>query len=434
MIKTIKKIMYALTRLSFILDDRKVFIWLFKSLKFKKAYVHFWCRLNVRDVGGFLGDFFIRKFPSLVRIPKEVEFEITTRCGLRCVMCEHTHWDHTAYAKQDIGLNEVRKIVEPWPELKYVGIQGMGNPFLNKDFKNIIRYLDEKGIFINVVENFCEVKDEDMEVIVKHVNRIDLSLDASYKELYEKIRPGSNFDGVKRNIQKCKDFKVKYNSPFPSFFVRIVAFKDNYHDIKNIIKMVSDMDLNNGGNVVIEISGLLLFDKIKDLIDENTKAPQDVIDECQALANECNNITLIFQRSKDNPSIESCAKWVQPFVMGNGDVVYDCGCMMSDDRLKLHNLSFGNIIENSIKDIWNGETYKKFRMSTNDKSAPVPKPCAECRSFSSKERVDKHGVIDFDVSDVARFHSKKTYDLINVLQQPKRQKKIYIKDMKSYKS
>jgi MoaA/NifB/PqqE/SkfB family radical SAM enzyme len=418
-------------KLAFLWDDRKVYPWLIKKGRFRKFYSHIWCRANVRDVGGVFLDILWKKYPSLLSMPKEVEFEITTRCGLRCVMCEHTHWDHTSYAKQDIKLDDIKKIIGPWPELRYVGIQGMGNPFLNKDFKEIIKYIDSKGIFINVVENFCEVKDDDMEIIVKHVDRIDLSLDAANKTLYEKIRPGSNFDNVVKNLQKCKQLKNKFKSPFPSFFVRIVAFKDNYDDIKNIIRLVGSLDLNNGGEVSIEISGLLMFEKIMHLAGDSTQAPEYVIKECEQAASEF-NIKLLFTRSKTNPPVDNCSKWVQPFVMGNGDLVFDCGVMMSDQRIKLHSDSFGNVIEKSIRDIWNGDLYKQMRSLVNNKNAPVPQPCSECRSYSAQSRIEKFGVCKIERSKVSQFQTTKTQSVIESLNLPSRKKKIYLKDISNY--
>ena len=127
-----------LNRLRFLYDDLPAYVWHIRNFRFKRLYNHIWCRLNVRDVGGGMLDQVYKVFPGLLGIPREVEFEITTRCGLRCLMCEHTHWDHTSYAKQDITFEEIIQIHKNWPQLRYVGIQGMGNPFLNKSFRKIV--------------------------------------------------------------------------------------------------------------------------------------------------------------------------------------------------------------------------------------------------------------------------------------------------------
>lgn len=421
-----------LNRLRFFVDDFPVYVWHLKNLRFKKLYNHIWCRLNVRDIGGGFLDQIYKRFPRLLSVPKEVEFEITTRCGLRCVMCEHTHWDHTSYAKQDISYEELVSIHSGWPELKYVGIQGMGNPFLNKSFRKIVKYLSDSNIFINIVENFCEVNDQDMDVIVKYVDRIDLSLDASYKTLYEEIRPGSNFENVEKNLRKAIELKKKFNSPYPSFFVRIVAFEKNYHDIPDIIRFVGNLDLNNGGQVHIEISGLLLFDKIKHLAGDSIEAPTEVVEACVKAQREFGKrIRLSFQRSKVNPPVSKCAKWVQPFVMANGDVVLDCGVMMSDNRKKLHEDSFGNIKDFSIKEIWNSQTYKEIRESVNVKNGPISEICNECRSFNNEGRSEAYGKIYVDQEIVNKFKGERTRSVISKLSEEPRLKKIYIKEFKS---
>lgn len=418
-----------LKRLRFLWDDRYVYPWLLKQGRFRKLYSHLWSRFLVRDVAGGGLDWFWRRFPSLLGIPKEVEFEITTRCGLRCVMCEHTHWDHTKYAKQDISAVQLEQILKNWPSLRYVGIQGMGTPFLNKDFKQIVRLLDDRGIFINIVENFNDVSDDDLELIVKTVDRIDLSLDACSKELYEKIRPGSKFEKVINNISKCKELKLKYNSPFPSFFVRIVSFKENFHELPGIIDLVGSLDINNGGEVVIEISGLLVFEKIASLVDKTIQAPKEILDACNDAQKKYGaKIRLIFNRSQQNKKVDSCTKWVQPFVMANGDLVMDCGVMMSDDRLNLHAKTFGNVIDKSIKDIWNGEEYKRHRSAVNNLKAPVPETCSECRSYDSDHRKLVHGVMKINEAEVRQFQTEKTSGVVVMLNEPARYKKIYLKE------
>ena len=87
-----------------------------------------------------------------------------------------------------------------------------------------------------------------------------------------------------------------------------------------------------------------------------------------------------------------------------------------------------------MKEIWNGETYKKFRKATNDKNAPLPKPCSECRSYSSPSRLRNQCVLDFDQKEMATFKSNKTSAIIASLKEPPRKKKIYIKDITKYQN
>jgi len=78
--------------------------------------------------------------------------------------------------------------------------------------------------------------------------------------------------------------------------------------------------------------------------------------------------------------------------MITGHVVPCCGVMMSNNRTKLEELSFGNINEQSLKDIWFSDKYKQFRKMITNPIAPVPKVCMGCRAFNTAERARRYGV------------------------------------------
>lgn len=371
-------------------------IWfLIKTGEFKKLYSFVWSRLLVRDVAGGMLDRYWMKNPHLKGSPKEVEIEITTKCHLKCVMCEHTHWDENSYAKQQIGIDDFKKICEGFGTLHYMGIQGMGTPFLNSDFNEIIKYCYEKGMYVNIVESFSYTKDKHFDAIMKYkVDRFDISLDAGTKETYEKIRVGASFDTVLANLRKLKEYKIRHKSPFPEVFWRFVAFDLNKHEIPAFLEIVKELDLNLGHPTIVEIAGLLAFDKIKDL--DTAPIDQELIERAQKVV-EGTNIKLTWNHtSNDCRSMDICPKWVQPFIMVNGDAVMDCSVMMSDNRAWLHKNALGNTINTPYTEIWNNPEYKRDREAVNKSETAIPKWCLDCRAMDTKTRETKYGVLPYD--------------------------------------
>ena len=66
-----------------------------------------------------------------------MEIEVTTRCNLKCIICEHTYWDEP---NRDMSFEQFKGIVDQFPKLKWIGLTGIGESFINKDFMKMLRY------------------------------------------------------------------------------------------------------------------------------------------------------------------------------------------------------------------------------------------------------------------------------------------------------
>lgn len=78
--------------------------------------------------------------------------------------------------------------------------------------------------------------------------------------------------------------------------------------------------------------------------------------------------------------------------MITGHVVPCCAVLMSNNRVELERMAFGNIKESSLRDIWNTEYYREFRKAVVNPHAKVPEVCLGCRAFNTATRANKYGV------------------------------------------
>ena len=174
------------------------------------------------------GRFAYRYFPYLFeRIkPKLFELETTTRCTLKCLMCEHTYWNEP---KRDITLEQFKHIANEFKGFVWCGLTGIGSSFLNRDFLPILRYIREKisrDIFIELYDHFLFLDEERARELIRlEIDFMLISIDGSSPEVYNKIRVGSDFETVTRNIKKLTELKKKMNSFFPELaFHYIIIF------------------------------------------------------------------------------------------------------------------------------------------------------------------------------------------------------------------
>ena len=100
----------------------RTLLYIVKSRGIKGLYNFIFVKLFARGerVGLQLLDPVEMNFPQLTPYPYMIEVEITTRCHLRCTICEHTYWTSEEYKKQDLSFEQFKYILDQFPKLKYI--------------------------------------------------------------------------------------------------------------------------------------------------------------------------------------------------------------------------------------------------------------------------------------------------------------------------
>lgn len=325
----------------------------------------------------------------------DLEMEVTTACYLKCIHCEHTYFDKT-YLNQHLSLESLVKVLDTAPNLKWINLTGEGTAILNPEFNLMVEEVKRRGIYLDFSHDFVKLPDETARLwVTSGVDRIYWSFDGCTKETYEKIRVGADFEKVKENVRKLIAYKKEYNSPLPEICFRFAFFKDNVHEVKHLPVFLSNIV---GGDVKlygdepsINIVALLEFEETKGWEREISKEDVEWTDAAAkdlGLTIYWSHITHI---EEEKAPMSYCTFWSEPYIMITGHVVPCCAVLMSNARTKLETLAFGNINEQSLKEIWDSKYFKEFRKIIVDPRAPVPRVCLGCRAFNTKTRARSYG-------------------------------------------
>lgn len=333
--------------------------------------------------------------PKLTPFLWDIEVEITTRCYLRCIHCEHTHWPDKSYLNQDLSLQDFKRIVNNLPKLKWINLTGEGSSFLNKDFMDILRYCRAKDLYIDFSHDFFEMPDEiARELIDLRVERIYVSIDGATKETYERIRVGSDFDKVCANIKRLVALKRERHSPLPELCFRFAFFKENMDDIPKLLPLINSFGAREdlGDDPSVNIVGLLEFEETKGWVREISPA---VVRKVNKQA-EKYGYTVYWSHPTHDESqkvpMDYCTFWSEPYVMIRGYVLPCCAILMSNKRPFLEKHAFGNLNQMSLHSIWDNEYFAQFRRYVTNPKAPVPLLCAGCRAVNTRDRIEKYGI------------------------------------------
>jgi len=274
--------------------------------------------------------------------PYTIQIEPTNKCNLNCIMCIRKEVvKKLTGIPINMSFENFKTILDKIPSAMLISIQGQGEPFLNPDIFRMIKYAKTKGTCVYTTSN-ATLLNEDIckKIIESGLDCITFSIDGPTKEIYEKIRIGADFNSVMKNIKCLVDMKERYNSDL-EINMRVVLSKDNFKYIEKYIDIVNNLKINK-----------ISFQKIYHL---PVMQEISVNEELKSLWK-----TIKKMKDKTDTKIEfavadrwPCHKpWSDLYINVNGDVSPCCTIPMA---------IMGNILKNSLDDVWNGEKYVAFR-------------------------------------------------------------------------
>ncbi len=278
-----------------------------------------------------------------------------------------------------MNLNEFKKILNNFPEAFRVNIQGMGEPLLNKDIFEMIKYAKAKKKFVTITTNATLLlKEKARELIDSKIDRVIISLDSPKKETYERVRLGSNFNAVVENISNFINLRAENKNPEVSIWM--LGLRETIQDLPEMITLVHKMGADK----------LTLQNKItgwgKDKwMKKNTEIEVDVKVESEKRQLEgilkrakkkAEELNLDFKVNNKYTSFKKDKKsdcywpWGGAYIATDGSIV-PC-CLIADPKVCL----LGNVLEEDFSKIWNNENYKKIRRAIRKRE--VPFYCKKC--------------------------------------------------------
>jgi len=365
--------------LGMIYSRLRYIFYLLKKRKFSMALNHLWVAIFSRDSGLALLDTLYRLFPFIRPYPRAIEIEISTRCHLRCSICEHTYWQEPP---RDMSFAEFKKIVDQFPGLKWCGPSGIGSSFLNPDFMKMLRYLKERNVFVEFFDSFDLVDEKIAEELVDlGIDKIWVSLDACQPETYSQIRVGTSLEKVTKNLQTLMEIKEKKKSPLPEIWFQMIITKLNVGQMPDYVdfvyRMIKDKKYNYA--TLIFWTNILSFAEVQQLA---TEIPEDIRQEVLRRAKRYGLFINWNENIQPTNPPSCCVRWNEPFVLVTGHVQPCCIINQANQREHQKKYAFGNLLQQDFHDIWKSREFKDFLQTL--KKNKFPPICRYCRVYVPK--------------------------------------------------
>lgn len=195
--------------------------------KLDKKYLEYRRRWKENPKNYIVGDF-----------PIHLDLEGNTVCNLKCFMCFQSY--DAPQPAIFMNMDLFKKIIDEGTEkdLCSVKTQYRGEPLLNPNMIEMVRYAKEKGmieVMFNTNANLL-TEEKSRELIKAGLDKLICSVDGCTKKVYESVRIGGNFDTVVKNIETMQRLKKEMGSKKPVVRVQMVDTPRNHHQINDYIK------------------------------------------------------------------------------------------------------------------------------------------------------------------------------------------------------
>ena len=122
------------------------------------------------------------KFIKLNYLPITMDIEPTTGCNFRCTMCDVSSPN---WVTKNMNIETFKKLIDMNKQLIQIILQGMGEPFVNKNYLEFVNYASKYGIFVQFVTNGSLLSDKIIEKIcnAENISKINISIDGATSEV-----------------------------------------------------------------------------------------------------------------------------------------------------------------------------------------------------------------------------------------------------------
>lgn len=295
-------------------------------------------------------------------LPISISFEPTTSCNLRCPECP----SGLRQFSRPTGMLEKNFFKETiddiYKDILYLIFYFQGEPFLNRNFLEMVQYAASKGIYTATSTNAHYLTDEVAKRTVESgLDRLIISIDGTTQEVYKQYRRGGNLEKVIAGARNVVKWKKELNSKTPFVFFQFLVVKPNEHQVEDIKKLAKEVGVDE-----VRFKTAQVYDYEND--------PNQLIPENEKFSR--------YKKNKEgnyvskNKMANHCWKlWHANVITWDGMVVPCCF-----DKDATHKL--GDLKNQPFKDIWQSDKYKYFRkeLMTSRKNIDI---CANCSEGTS---------------------------------------------------
>jgi len=286
----------------------------------------------------------------LFDFPLFLEVESTYACNYRCPKCPRTAIMHEGKSGSlSPALFDKLFAEAARYKLPSITFSHGGEPLMRSDLAQLVAKARDAGIIDRMIHTNGYLLDyrRSVDLLASGLTKINISLDAASPEVYDRVRPGGDYQTVVDNVESFLRAKRESGKSYPRVRVSFVVSEENRHEQARFYDLWKDK--------VNVISFQKMYDFEKSHSDTGAAAK-----DCSAMKYRCSQLTQLLT------------------VNCNGDI-YICEHDYNREYV------LGNLATHTIHECWHSEQMNRFRELHKNNRFHEIAMCCKCVSSVNQE-------------------------------------------------
>lgn len=349
--------------------------------------------------------------------PVTIELVPTDRCDLNCLSCWRRGWTEEKLQErfeQEMSDERLLELVDEAADLGVAEIAfvGGGEPMMRSVTIELFKRMKSRGMIGDLVTNGTLFTKDSIELLVKiGWDRIKFSVDGPDSGLHDYLRQTRGaFDTTIRNIKSFSEMKRKLGTDKPRLVLQSVLSTENYKVLPDFVKLGHEIGADemtllpltvfdesmkrlklNEENIrefkpILErsiklLEGFGIDSNYREYMNEKYISKTESMDEVMMEEME-KTIRKEYPRSENpikNFQFMPCyAPWIHATILPNGNIAPCFSPWVWNSKV--------SIKEHSLKELWYGEHFNKFRGIILKRKLPANcKKCCVWEVFNNRK-------------------------------------------------
>lgn len=292
-------------------------------------------------------------------------------CNLHCALCP-TGNGQLGHRRMAMRLPEFELILMQLPTVREIELYNWGEPLLNPDLPRMIERAKLYGKKVSIHSNLSLVARPRLfeELIESGLDGLTASIDGVSQEPYAAYRCGGQVKLALDNLARLVELRRNRNSATPLIEWKFLIHRFNEHELPQAREMADKI-------------GVPLIEREFGLGDLMPEYPpgNELKERKQTWLPLGSAPVRPHYREEEKNSVNPgpCRFLEDSITLAPDGTVFPCCLVVREEN------RFGNLLSQTLPDIWWGETYTAARALFADGSVPVPPVktiCSRCRNFT----------------------------------------------------
>ncbi len=177
--------------------------------------------------------------------PAVLSIEPTNICNLKCPQCP-TGAGTLERPQGKMGMELYREIINAAAEhVIHIEFFFQGEPFLNNNFIDMLRYAKGKNIYTVTSTNGHYLTENNVEDLLDSgLDAIIIGLDGTTPEVYNQYRKNGDYDTVIRGIKTLVEMRQKKEKKHPRIYIQFIVMKQNESQVAEARNLKKELNVD----------------------------------------------------------------------------------------------------------------------------------------------------------------------------------------------